>query len=130
MSFEPALNVMRQMLNKVNRCFKEKFTKVGFSYISLKGTVVPVWVWLKFVWGDRKYFGEEPLRVFKIFSMCLWFFIDINRNAAPSEEMNGNCHVLANSHWAILPPLLLAGSGYLGISQRLPITFKNRPEAF
>jgi hypothetical protein len=33
--------------------------------------------------------------------------------------MNGNFHVFVDSRWAILPPLLLAGGWYLGISQRL-----------
>jgi hypothetical protein len=32
------------------------------------------------------------------------------------KEMNGNCFVFADSRWAILPPLQLAGSGYSGIS--------------
>jgi hypothetical protein len=33
-------------------------------------------------------------------------------------EKNGNLHVFAESHWAIMLPLLLAASWYLGISQR------------
>jgi hypothetical protein len=36
--------------------------------------------------------------------------------------MNRNCHVFANSCWEILPPLLLADNGYLGISQQLSDT--------
>jgi hypothetical protein len=36
--------------------------------------------------------------------------------------MNENCHVFADSRWAILPSLLLAGGGYLGISQGLSYT--------
>jgi hypothetical protein len=36
--------------------------------------------------------------------------------------MNRNCHVFANCCWEILPPLLLANNGYLGISQQLSAT--------
>jgi hypothetical protein len=36
--------------------------------------------------------------------------------------MKGNCHVFADSHWEILPSLLLADCGYFGISQRLSYT--------
>jgi hypothetical protein len=43
--------------------------------------------------------------------------------------MNGNCYVLANSRWAILPCLLMADGGNLGISQQLSHTSKNCPEA-
>jgi hypothetical protein len=36
-----------------------------------KGTVAPVWVWLKVVWLESAKTGEEPLSVFKIFhSSC------------------------------------------------------------
>jgi hypothetical protein len=38
------------------------------------------------------------------------------QKCSASEEMNGNCH------WAMLPPVLLAGSWYLGISQQLSYT--------
>jgi hypothetical protein len=48
---------------------------------------------------------------------------------------NGNCHFFASSRWAILPSLLLAEGGNLGISQPLsynllavrgcPIAFKS-----
>ncbi len=38
--------------------------------------------------------------------------------------MNGNCQVFADSHWAILSPLLLAGGWYLGISQQLSYTLR------
>jgi hypothetical protein len=48
----------------------------------------------------------------------------------PSEKWDGNCHVFANSCWEILPPLLLEDRGYMVISQRLPVPFKNCPEAF
>jgi hypothetical protein len=44
--------------------------------------------------------------------------------------MNGNCHIFANSRWAILPPLLLANSGHLGISQRLSDTLQELPRGF
>jgi hypothetical protein len=39
-----------------------------------------------------------------------------------SGKRNGNCHVFANSHWEMLPPLLLSGCRYLGISQQLSYT--------
>ncbi len=39
-----------------------------------------------------------------------------------TEKRDGNCHVLANSSWAILSCLLLADSGNFGISQRLSNT--------
>ncbi len=44
--------------------------------------------------------------------------------------MNRNCHVFADSHWAVLPPLLLADSRYLGISQRLSYTLYELPRSF
>ncbi len=44
-----------------------------------------------------------------------------------SEEMDGNCHVFANSLWAILPQFLLADVGYLGISQQLSHTLLTVP---
>jgi hypothetical protein len=44
--------------------------------------------------------------------------------------MNGNCLFLADSCWAILPPLLLVGSGYLGISQQLSYTLLAVPNSY
>ncbi len=44
----------------------------------------------------------------------------------PSGKRDGNCHVFANSHWEMLPALLLAGCGYLGISQWLSYTLYSK----
>jgi hypothetical protein len=65
--------------------------------------------------------GEEPLGFSKIFQSSFdLHVINVNRNAALKRKgmENGNCHVFADSCWAILPSLLLAVRGYLGISQR------------
>jgi hypothetical protein len=48
----------------------------------VKGTVAPVWVWLKVVRCDRKYLGEDPLRLFKFFQCVFEFFINKYRNVA------------------------------------------------
>ncbi len=34
---------------------------------NIKGTVAPVWVWLKVVWLERAKIGKEPLSILKIF---------------------------------------------------------------
>jgi hypothetical protein len=39
-----------------------------------------------------------------------------------SEKKNGNWHIFAYNLWAILPFLLLADGGYLGISEPLSST--------
>jgi hypothetical protein len=41
----------------------------------------------------------------------------------PFREKGWKLPLLANSRWEIIPPLLLAGGGYLGISQWLSYTF-------
>jgi hypothetical protein len=56
------------------------------------------------------------------FPQLLWVFNKRKQKHSSSEEINGNCDVFANSRWAILPALLLANSGNLGISQRLSNT--------
>jgi hypothetical protein len=50
-------------------------------------------------------------------------FNKCEQKRSPSEKRDGSCHVFANSRWKILPPFLLAGCRYLGISQRLSYTF-------
>jgi hypothetical protein len=65
---------------------------------------------------------QELLSILKIctapstFNKC-------GKKYGPSEKSDENCYVFANSHWEILPPLLLAGGGYLGISQGLSYIF-------
>jgi hypothetical protein len=48
--------------------------------------------------------------------------IPINGNAVLQRKGDGNCHVYADGRWAILPSLLLADGGNLGISQWLSYT--------
>jgi hypothetical protein len=67
-------------------------------------------------WLEREKIGEKPLSFF-LFSTDS--SINVNRNATPQGKVMEICHVFANSHWAMLPPLLLAGEGYSGICQRL-----------
>ncbi len=57
-------------------------------------------------------------------------FIIIKRNAALQRKWIGNSHVFANSHWAILPLLLLADSGYLGVSWQFSYTLSELPRDF
>jgi hypothetical protein len=41
--------------------------KCAYSRLELiKGTVAPVWVWLKVVWLEREKIGKEPLSILKI----------------------------------------------------------------
>jgi hypothetical protein len=47
-----------------------------------------------------------------------------------SEEINGYCHIFADSRCAILPPLPLAGGRYLGISQQLSYTLSELSRGF
>ncbi len=44
--------------------------------------------------------------------------------------MNRNCHVFVDSRWAVLPPLLLGGSGILASLIGFSAPFKNCPKAF
>ncbi len=81
----------------------------------LKGTVAPVSVWLKVVWLERAKIGKELLRFKNIFTAPTTFN-KCEQKRGPLEQRDGNCHVFANSRWEILPPLLLAGGRYLGIS--------------
>jgi hypothetical protein len=61
---------------------------------------------------------------FKKFSQLLQLLISLNRNVALQRKgMEIATNIFANSRREILPPLLLAGGGYLGISQRLSYTF-------
>jgi hypothetical protein len=62
--------------------------------------------------------GEEPLVLLNI-STAPATFHKCKQKHSDSKTRDGNCHVFANSGWAILPPLLLADSGYLRIAQRL-----------
>jgi hypothetical protein len=84
---------------------------------------------------------EESMRVFSILH-CSFGFYEILKEPLCLRERNGNCNVFADSHWAILPCLLLSLSFiswifhhtqlirifarrylcYLGISQRLSNT--------
>ncbi len=44
--------------------------------------------------------------------------------------MKGNYHIFADRCWALIPPLLLAGGWYLGISQGLSYTLYKLPRGF
>jgi hypothetical protein len=57
-------------------------------------------------------------------------FHNCKQKCGASEKGDGNCHVFANSRWAIQPPLLLADGGYFVIPSGFPIPFKNCPDAF
>jgi hypothetical protein len=48
----------------------------------IKGTVAPVWVWLKVVWLERAKMGKELLSILKMFHSSLWLLKNGNRNAA------------------------------------------------
>jgi hypothetical protein len=50
----------------------------------LKGSVAPVWVWLKVVCLERE-IGEEQLRVYKIFH-CSLDLINVNMKAALQKK--------------------------------------------
>jgi hypothetical protein len=69
----------------------------------------------------RAKIGKESLSILNIFHSS-FDLKKYEQKCGPSEKMDGNCHVFANSRWEILPPLLLAGWSYLGISQRLSNT--------
>jgi hypothetical protein len=73
------------------------------------------------VWLQRAKEGKEPLSILKIFH-SFFDLINVNRNAALQRKGMEICHIFANSCWTILPPLLLADSRYLGISQGLSDT--------
>jgi hypothetical protein len=77
----------------------------------------------------RAKIGEELLSILKFFHSPSTFN-KCKQNHSTSENMNGSCQVFANSQWAILPPLLLADSGYLAISQRLSYTLSELPIRF
>jgi hypothetical protein len=72
----------------------------------------------------------EPLSLLNKLPQLLRLLIYVNRNAALWRKGMEICHVFANSRWAILPPLLLADSGFLGISQRLSCTLYELPRGF
>jgi hypothetical protein len=59
--------------------------------------------------------GEEPLKV----SSTSATFHHYKPKRSSSEKREGNCHIFANSRWAILPPLLLADCGYLGLFPKM-----------
>ncbi len=101
------------------------------------------WQWLKSLWGKEKILPERDCRTslslaksgmvgksknrqsrwaLKTFFTAPSTFNKCEQKHGPSEKRDGNCHIFANSHWEILPPLLLAGCRYLGISQRLSYT--------
>jgi hypothetical protein len=77
---------------------------------------------------ERAKIGKEPLSITNFFT-ALSTFNKCEQKRCPSEKRDGNCYVFANSHWEILPLLLMAYGRYLGISQRLSYTFKNFSEA-
>jgi hypothetical protein len=54
---------------------------------------------------------------FKNFPQLLRLFIIVNRNAVLQRKGMEIATFLANSHGAILPPLLFADGGYSGIFQ-------------
>jgi hypothetical protein len=70
---------------------------------------------------ERAKLGKEPLSSYKNFTAPSTFE-KCEQKCSPSEKMNGNCQVFANSRREILPPLLLADGRYLGISQQLSYT--------
>jgi hypothetical protein len=63
------------------------------------------------VWLERAKIGEKPLSVLK-FSTAPSTFHNFKQKCGASEKTDRNCHVFANSRWAIFPLLLLAESGY------------------
>jgi hypothetical protein len=67
---------------------------------------------------------------FKKFTQFLHLSKNVFKNAARQRKGMEICHAFTNSHCTILPSLLLADSGYLGISQQLSDTLKIFPEAF
>jgi hypothetical protein len=75
---------------------------------------------------ERAKIGKEPLSILNIFHSS-FDFKKCGQKGDPSEKMDRNCHVFANSRWEILPPLLFAGWRYLGISQRLSYTLEEFP---
>jgi hypothetical protein len=77
-------------------------------------------VWLERA-NERAKVGEELLSIFKIFHSSLTFN-KCKQECRDSQKRDGNCYIFANSHFAILPPLLLAESGNLGIFQWLSYT--------
>jgi hypothetical protein len=89
-----------------------------FGYLSFKGTVAPLWVWQQLVWLERTKIGKEPLSILNILTAPLTFN-KCEQKCGRLGKRDGNCQIYANSRWEMLPPLLLAGCRYLGISQRL-----------
>jgi hypothetical protein len=73
------------------------------------------------VWLERAKTGEEL--VFLNFPQLLQLLINVNRNEAIQRKAMEICHVFTiTACWIILPPLLLADSGFFGISQWLSDT--------
>jgi hypothetical protein len=78
---------------------------------------------------DRKYLGEDPLRLFKIFQCIFDFFFNKYRNVA----VQGKCMEIATflptaaGQFCVLSYWLAAG--IWAFPSGFPILFKNCPEA-
>ncbi len=76
---------------------------------SLKGTVILVWVWIEeYDWKDQT--KEKDCWGFLKFSTSPPIFYKYKQECGISVKSEGNCHVIANNYWSILPCLLLADS--------------------
>jgi hypothetical protein len=75
----------------------------------------------------RANIGEEQLSVFKVFHSS--FDYVCKQKCGASEKRNGNCHVFANSRWAILPFLLLTHGVIWTFPSGFPTLFKYCLEA-
>jgi hypothetical protein len=71
-------------------------------------------------WKVQKW--DKNYKAFKKFSTVPLTFNKFKQKRNALEKRDVNCHVFANSCWAILTSLLLADSGYLGISLWLSYT--------
>jgi hypothetical protein len=72
----------------------------------------------------------EPLSLLNKLPQLLRLLIYVNIKAALWRKGMEICHVFANCRWAILPPLLLADTGFWAFPSGFPIPFRNCPEAF
>jgi hypothetical protein len=79
---------------------------------------------------DRKYLGEDPLRLFKIFQCVFDFFINKYRNVVVQGKWMEIAKFLptAAGQFCLLSYWLAAGMW--AFPSGFPILFKNCPEAF
>jgi hypothetical protein len=77
---------------------------------------------------ERAKIGEKPLSIKKTFTTPSTFDKCKQKRSA-SEKIDGNCHVFANSHWAILLLSYWLTAGIWAFPSGFPIPFKYCPEA-